>query len=404
MKKVLLALLGLILLAILGFFCFQDKADSIRQDLLSSTSQALSSNDLSSVKATLKGEDVEMTDIIKLTGEVPTNEAKAKAESIARSIIGVGGVDNQLHIAQSDTVAPEIKQEAPATVPSTTADKKETTPYVLSITKSEDGKITLDGFVDSEEKEKALLAEAKKIYTEKNVVNKLKIKPNAPQDWEYISSFALERLKDIDYGDMKLHDQSYEFTGHLSSPSKKADFLDGIRQVMSDPENKYGRYRGDYIITAPIEEPENMKNVASKKGKKEDTASKSTAHNTTVTGCQSSLDKLLSKQKVLFDYNKASLTKDSYTLLDRIAKTLQNCHASRVEIGGHTDNIGRDSYNQRLSQKRALAVKEYLVQKGIASDSLEAVGHGEKQPIASNKTAQSRAKNRRIEFIVKGVK
>jgi outer membrane protein OmpA-like peptidoglycan-associated protein len=402
MKKVLLALLGLILLASLGFFCFQDKADSIRQDLLSSTNQALSSNNLGTVQATLKGEDLEMTDIIKLTGEVPTNEAKAKAESIARSIIGVGGVDNQLHIAQSKPVAQETKPKEPV-APLPTADKKESTPYLLTITKSEDGKITLDGFVGSQEQEKALLAQAEKIYTAKNVINKLKIKSDAPQDWEHISSFALERLKNIDYGDMKLHDQSYEFTGHLSSPSKKADFLDGIRKVMSDPENKYGRYRGDYIITAPIKEPVSVKKIVAQEEAKTAVA-KPTTQNITVSHCQASLDSLLSNQKVLFDYNKASISQNSYILLDDIAKTLQNCHATLIEIGGHTDNIGRESYNQRLSQKRALNVKRYLIGKGIPADNLKAVGYGETQPIASNKTAQSRAKNRRIEFIVKGVK
>jgi outer membrane protein OmpA-like peptidoglycan-associated protein/osmotically-inducible protein OsmY len=401
MKKVLLALLGLILLAILGFFCFQDKADSIRQDLVSSTNQALSSNDLSGVQAVLKGEGVEMTDIIKLTGEVPTNEAKAKAESIARSIMGVGGVDNQLHIAQKTALSQEEKQEAPTKpipVP------KETTPYTLTITKDEDGKVTLDGFVASEEKEKALLTQAEKIYSADNVTNNLKVKADAPEDWEHISSFALERLKDVDYGDMKLHDQSYEFTGHLSSPSKKADFLDGIRQVMSDPENKYGRYRGDYIITAPIEEPVIVKKEEPTKEKVATAVVKPDVQTMTVASCQSLLDGLLSTKKVLFDYNKASIKKGSYALLDSIAETLQDCRASHVEIGGHTDNIGRESYNQRLSQKRALNVKQYLIQKGISPDSLSAIGHGETQPIASNKTAQSRAKNRRIEFIVKEVK
>ena len=71
-----------------------------------------------------------------------------------------------------------------------------------------------------------------------------------------------------------------------------------------------------------------------------------------------------------------------------------------VEISGHTDNIGDDAYNQTLSLDRAQAVKNWLVQKGIASNRMKTVGKGEKEPVSSNTSSAGRAENRRIEFFV----
>ena len=72
----------------------------------------------------------------------------------------------------------------------------------------------------------------------------------------------------------------------------------------------------------------------------------------------------------------------------------------QVEISGHTDSQGSDELNQDLSLRRAQAVKNWLVQKGIASNRIKTVGKGEKEPVADNTTAEGRAANRRIEFYV----
>ena len=107
-------------------------------------------------------------------------------------------------------------------------------------------------------------------------------------------------------------------------------------------------------------------------------------------------------KEILFETNKANIKPDSLGLLKDIAKIVNECKAvladKLIRIGGHTDNIGEDAYNQHLSQERADAVKAYLSQQGLDLGLLQAVGYGESQPLASNDTEQGRAQNRRISF------
>ncbi len=94
----------------------------------------------------------------------------------------------------------------------------------------------------------------------------------------------------------------------------------------------------------------------------------------------------------------AKFNAESYPILYDAAKTLLKNPEMKVEVQGYTDNIGADTYNKKLAQKRADAVKQYLTSKGIAANRITAVGYGESNPIADNTTADGRAMNRRIEF------
>ena len=103
---------------------------------------------------------------------------------------------------------------------------------------------------------------------------------------------------------------------------------------------------------------------------------------------------------VTFETNKATLKDESETILTRAYNAMVANPSVRVEISGHTDNIGSEQANQTLSLKRAQAVRNWLVQKGIASNRMKTVGKGEDEPIATNDTIAGRAENRRIEFYV----
>jgi OmpA-OmpF porin, OOP family len=85
-----------------------------------------------------------------------------------------------------------------------------------------------------------------------------------------------------------------------------------------------------------------------------------------------------------------------------VASILQDNLSLRIRIEGHTDSVGSERYNQRLSQLRSNAIRKFLVDRGVDGARLEAIGFGEATPIADNKTAEGRAKNRRVEFNILG--
>jgi outer membrane protein OmpA-like peptidoglycan-associated protein len=102
--------------------------------------------------------------------------------------------------------------------------------------------------------------------------------------------------------------------------------------------------------------------------------------------------------KIFFDNNSDKLKVASLSQLDELAKILYKYEGASLTIAGHTDSVGADNFNLTLSQKRAESVRKYLIEKGIAAERLTSVGYGETQPVADNKIALGRAKNRRVEL------
>ncbi|HIP02805.1 MAG TPA: hypothetical protein EYG75_04760 [Campylobacterales bacterium] len=120
--------------------------------------------------------------------------------------------------------------------------------------------------------------------------------------------------------------------------------------------------------------------------------------------CQKKFRTILFRGKIEFAYNKANIKASSYRLLNSLADVAKECSHEMITISGYTDSDGSESYNKRLSTNRASAVRYYLISRGVSSKKLKAVGYGESNPIADNSTKEGKAKNRRIEFNVKGVK
>ena len=107
---------------------------------------------------------------------------------------------------------------------------------------------------------------------------------------------------------------------------------------------------------------------------------------------------------VLFDFDKAVLKNEGKSKLDDLANKIRGINLEVVIAIGHTDSIGSDAYNQKLSVRRAESVKAYLVSKGVEPNRIYTEGKGEKQPVASNKSKDGRQKNRRVEIEVIGTK
>ncbi|TMB21265.1 MAG: OmpA family protein [Deltaproteobacteria bacterium] len=100
-----------------------------------------------------------------------------------------------------------------------------------------------------------------------------------------------------------------------------------------------------------------------------------------------------------FDFNKATLKPGGKKMVDEAVDVMKEKPGLKVSVEGHTDSIGADAYNQKLSERRAGAVRDYMVSQGIDAARISVKGFGKTKPIASNATAAGRAENRRVEII-----
>jgi outer membrane protein OmpA-like peptidoglycan-associated protein len=107
---------------------------------------------------------------------------------------------------------------------------------------------------------------------------------------------------------------------------------------------------------------------------------------------------LIMPGNITFATNSSDINAGFYPVLDSVALVLEEYNKTLVVVAGHTDSDGADDFNQRLSQRRAQSVSDYLVSRSILPDRLETVGFGERQPVAPNTTAEGKQLNRRVEI------
>jgi OOP family OmpA-OmpF porin len=112
-------------------------------------------------------------------------------------------------------------------------------------------------------------------------------------------------------------------------------------------------------------------------------------------------DQIVIHDKIQFETNKAVIKPESFGLLDEITAAIKDApQIKKLSIEGHTDDVGADKYNQKLSDQRAASVKQYLTEHGVDAARLVSKGWGEAKPIADNATEEGKEKNRRVEFII----
>jgi len=132
------------------------------------------------------------------------------------------------------------------------------------------------------------------------------------------------------------------------------------------------------------------------------TAAVPEAKPTTAAVAPATADKVTFEADAFFDFDKSVLKPEGKARLTDLVSKLQGTDIEVILATGHTDSIGSDAYNQKLSVRRAQAVKAFLVSNGLRADRIFTEGKGEKQPVASNQTREGRAKNRRVEVEVVG--
>lgn len=337
----------------------------------SSIENALSASEFENVKVNMSG------NVAKLTGDVATNELKAKAEKIAagtecESCKKKGKiwhvVKNKLNVK-----APAVVKPKPAPKPVIPTQS----PYTYKAVKAEDGSVTIEGYVQNEAEKARIEREAKELFGDNLKSVNLKIANGAPNgQWGNVLTTYTGALASLNNGNVNIEGANALITGSAANTDVR-DRLNGI----------IGKGLNGYSLAGNI-------SVG-------DGAAQSVGTIASKAVCQEFFNDVKSKGKINFATNKADfLGADSYKILDAMADALAQCESFNVEIGGHADARGDDAYNLYLSDLRANAVMTYLTSNGIDTSRLTAVGYGETRPIASNDTREGLAANRRIEFVI----
>lgn len=226
--------------------------------------------------------------------------------------------------------------------------------------------VVVAGTVPDEATRQAILAKVREVYGSERVVDQLGIAPVAvPPNWSgYVQKLIGPELKQVGHGRLSINGNTVELEGEVGSEAQRQQLAGGMSAQLN-----------------PTYTVRNALRVAA--------------------GEQALLDATLANRIVEFESGSATLTPRGRAILDEMAAALKNLPAQRrIQLIGHTDNLGSRDTNLALAEARAEAVKAYLAGRGVAAAALETSGAGPDQPLVSNATAEGRARNRRIEFRV----
>ncbi|WP_420873949.1 OmpA family protein [Paraburkholderia azotifigens] len=225
------------------------------------------------------------------------------------------------------------------------------------------GQVVVGGKLPDEATKAAVLARLRDTYGAANVVDQIEIGDVAtPPNWSTnVQKLIGPELKQISKGQLKIDGTSIEVKGEVRNEAQR-------QQLASDMANALN----------PTYTIRNALRVSASE--------------------QGLLDQTLANRTIEFETGSATLTPQGRAILDQMASVLTKMTTRQVAIIGHTDTSGNRTSNIALSQARADAVKGYLVAKGLSPQQLSTLGVGPDQPIATNDTADGRARNRRIEF------
>ncbi len=225
------------------------------------------------------------------------------------------------------------------------------------------GQILVTGTVADEASKAAVLARLRELYGFDRVVDQVAVGNVAvPANWSaHVQKLLTPNLKLITRGQLTIDGSSVSVRGEVANEAQRQQIASEIATSLNPT---YTVNNG--LRVAAIE--------------------------------QGVLDAALDKRIIEFDSGQASITPNGLAILDEMAAAMQKIKGRKVEVIGHTDNTGLRASNVSLSQARADAVRSYLAGKGIAPDTVLTSGQGPDRPVASNATADGRARNRRIEF------
>ena len=366
MKKIIIALL-LVLLAIVIFWCIGSHRPSIESEVVGEVQAGFSADTQAA-----RFKDVQVAGDFRnivLSGTVASEQAKADAESIALNAETVKAwpaswVENNIVVKEPVAAAPAV--------PAAPTDYE--TSFVF------DGKqVIARGLVPNNNARAMIMDKLKARFASKNVqvIDQMTVENRGvPDTWGASSDAIIARLSQFDTGSATIRNDDVSVRGELANPELKNKLEAEFNSELADRTNLSLALNAK----APVIEE------------------KAAAIN-----CQKEFDEILTHGTILFNTDSDVIKPASYPLLQELADEFAKCPNSSVDVIGHTDSVGDAGYNQNLSQRRAASVTRYLSSKGVNVSRITSIGKGEASPIASNDTKEGRAKNRRIEFKVKGV-
>lgn len=339
--------------------------------------------------------DVQGRDVV-LSGTAPDEDSEDRAMNVATRVFGVSKVKNNMTVVGevSDTVVVSgvsgtavvsgtVVAPSKTVKPLAKAKKAEVNKdYALTITKDGE-KIMLEGDVPDQASKDVLVKLATNRYDAANVdASKLTIVDGAPAGWRSAVGAVLMHISNMEQAKAVISGTEVMVSGSVIDKQYSDKMEQDVSQVL--PKDYKAAFSVD-VVTPTVAD------VAPAAGD----VSGSAAVSGTI-ACDSGFD--LSKQKLMFGFDKADLTNAHKAKLNAVAKHMKGCTAEKVVLAGYTDVTGSKLYNKWLSQQRAEAAMRGLMRDGVTKDRLQAIGYGELYPVAPNTTKASRAKNRRVEF------
>jgi outer membrane protein OmpA-like peptidoglycan-associated protein len=368
-------------------------AKNIENKLLSKSRKNLTASGIAGVKAKFSGQDGTFTGPAALEAQVRELNGVGKLDGVRNfTYVGTGGdapVDS-VPATEPAVVSEASPTEAPATeavvtepvatdAPTTVAAVVETTlapaTSPLNVTAAITGKtITLSGVITDETQRATLVDAAKKAYGDPNVTDSLTVEgtasaTQAPRVQGLASLLELSSTT-LSEGQGRVSDSVLEISGTAFTEEGKASL-----------EAKASEVSATSTVTVA-------------------------AAATSAAEVQTRLAELLGREGINFDTNSATITEPSKVILDQAVISIKDEFARfpnlAIEVGGHTDSRGSASANQRLSERRAASVLQYLTDNGVDGARITSKGFGASQPVADNATQEGQLANRRIEFKVTG--
>jgi OOP family OmpA-OmpF porin len=225
--------------------------------------------------------------------------------------------------------------------------------------------IVASGTLPDEASKAALLARLRDVYGAGRVVDQLAVGPvSMPANWnEYLHKLINPNLKMVTRGQLKVDGSMVTLRGDVADEAQRQQIANDIATSLNPT---YTVNNGLRVVVAE----------------------------------QAVLDTVLGNRIIEFESGKATLADSGKTILDQMSVALMKLKDKKVEVIGHTDNAGSRASNLSLSQARAETVKSYVASRGVAPDLVAVSGEGPDRPVADNRTAEGRARNRRIEFKV----